>query len=211
MALAKMSWDELNRLVGYKKSEPIDEFFNPMQISDKQKEKRIALAKDLYNIFVAMLVEIFEADQFGIGISDDLFERTREAYMQILEGHVDIDTYLIEHCIETISEAIDVLERHSNEPYYYSDDRAIAISENDANSIMNYDEYDDALSNYHFKTWNTIMDGRERDSHAEVNGVTIPITEPFELAGGLLQFPLDTSLDCDSSEIANCRCSCSFS
>ena len=211
MSLKKMTWDELNELVGYKVSEPIDDYYNPMQISRARKQRRISLAKELYKTFVSLLVEIFYSKQLDADIAHDIFERTREEYMDIVSEFTEVDDYLIEHCIETISNTISVLERHSDEPYYYSDDRAIAISENDANSILNYSEFEDALGRYSYKTWNTIMDGRERDSHAELNGTTIPINELFEARGGLMSFPRDTQYDASDEEIVGCRCSLSYS
>lgn len=52
--------------------------------------------------------------------------------------------------------------------------------------------------------WSTVMDGRERDSHAEADGQVVPIGEPFKLAGGDAMFPGDPSLPPEES--CNCRC-----
>jgi HK97 family phage portal protein len=57
---------------------------------------------------------------------------------------------------------------------------------------------------YETKTWSTIMDGHERDSHATANGQTVPIDQPFHLAGGTGMAPGDPSLP--PSETVNCRC-----
>ena len=54
------------------------------------------------------------------------------------------------------------------------------------------------------------MDGHERDGHAEVNGVVLPINEPFLLRGGYVQFPRDDSLGVDETETSGCRCSLEF-
>ena len=206
-----MTWDELNELVGYRKSEPHNKYFKPMQISAVQKRKRIRLAEQIDDIFIALLSEYFYADQLNTVVKSDIYERTRLEYLGAIEKNVLPDEYIINHATTTITNTIEVLLRHREDPYFYSKDRARAIAQNEANSIFNYTEYEDAIKNKHFKTWNTIMDGRERDSHAEVNGITIPINEPFQLRGGYLQYPRDDSLDVSDDEIAGCRCSLTFS
>lgn len=211
MALAKMTWDELNQLVGYNISEPFDEYYAPMQISAKQKRQRIALAKRLDDVFMVLLAEYFYAEQIGAIVSSDIYERTRQAYIEAVNKFVKPDKYIINHGVELISTTIAVLLRHRDDPYYFSEDRARAIAEGESNSIWNYTEYEDAVKNKSWKTWHTIIDGRERDSHAEVNGMTIPINEPFELAGGYLQYPRDDSLGASETEIISCRCSLTFS
>ena len=155
--------------------------------------------------------EYFYADQLNTVVKLDIYERTRLEYLGAIEKYVLPDEYIINHATTTITNTIEVLLRHREDPYFYSKDRARAIAENEANSIFNYTEYEDAIKNKHFKTWNTIMDGRERDSHAEVNGITIPINEPFQLRGGYLQYPRDDSLDVSDDEIVGCRCSLTFS
>ena len=211
MALAKMTWDELNNLVGYKKSEPFEKYFLPMQISNAQKRRRIKLAERLDDIFIALLSEYFYADQLNTIVQSDIYERTRLEYLGAIEMLVEPDEYITTHALSVITNTIEVLLRHKEEPYFYSKDRARAIAEGEANTIYNHTEYEDAVKNKHFKTWNTIMDGRERDSHAEVNGLTIPINEVFHLQGGDCYYPRDDSLGMDDSEIASCRCSLSFS
>lgn len=211
MALAKMTWDELNQLVGYNISEPFDEYYAPMQISAKQKRQRIALAKRLDDVFMVLLAEYFYAEQIGAIVSSDIYERTRQAYIEAVNKSVEPDEYIINHGVELISTTIAVLLRHRDDPYYFSEDRARAIAEGESNSIWNYTEYEDAVKNKSWKTWHTIMDGRERDSHAEVNGMTIGIEEVFHLQGGDCYFCRDDSLGMPDEEIAGCRCSLSFS
>lgn len=211
MALAKMTWDELNQLVGYNISEPFDEYYAPMQISAKQKRQRIALAKRLDDVFMVLLAEYFYAEQIGAIVSSDIYERTRQAYIEAVNKSVEPDEYIINHGVELISTTIAVLLRHRDDPYYFSEDRARAIAEGESNSIWNYTEYEDAVKNKSWKTWHTIMDGRERDSHAEVNGMTIGIEEVFHLQGGDCYFCRDDSLGMSDEEIAGCRCSLSFS
>lgn len=213
MALAKMTWDELNELVGYEVSEPFAEYFAPMQISEEQKRKRVELAEELDAVFIALLSEYFYADQLNAIVASDIYDRTREEYLLAIGAAVEVDDYLYNHGIEVIASTIDVLLRHNDDPYYFSKDRARAIAENESNSIWNYSEFEDAVKkkHYKYKTWRTIMDGRERDSHAEVNGLKIPINDVFHLRGGDCYYPRNDELGMNDEEIVNCRCSLSFS
>ena len=96
--------------------------------------------------------------------------------------------------------------------YYLSNDRAMFISECEANSILNYKEYSDALeSGKKTKTWIDVGDKRERKTHLEVGGTTIPIKELFVVGNSLMLFPKDTSQSPSTNEIVNCRCSARYS
>lgn len=211
MALAKMTWDELNELVGYEVSEPFDEYFAPMQISEEQKRKRVELAEELDAVFIALLSEYFYADQLDAVVASDIYDRTREAYLLAIGTAVEVDDYLYNHGVEVIASTIEVLLRHDDEPYYFSKDRARAIAENESNSIWNHTEYEDAVKNKKYKTWRTVMDNRVRDTHVVMNGVTIPINDVFHLEGGDCYYPRDDQLGMDMTEIVSCRCSLSFS
>lgn len=55
------------------------------------------------------------------------------------------------------------------------------------------------------KEWLAAIDSRTRDWHAELDGATKPIDEPFENAIGKIMFPGDPSAD--GANVYNCRCS----
>ena len=205
------NFDELNRLVGYTVSEPYEDYYAPMQISKKKKQNRIDMAKQLDIVFEELLIYMFEMAKDGYSEYADAYVTASDRYREIIGQYVDVDSYLYAHADEVIASVLAVLYRHEDDAYYYSSDRARAIAEEQANEVWNHTEYEDAVKHMRFKTWNTIMDGRERNSHAEVNGETIPIDEPFELQGGMLQYPGDDSMGCSDEELVNCRCSLSFS
>ncbi len=60
------------------------------------------------------------------------------------------------------------------------------------------------------KDWMSLRDDRVRDDHAEADGQTVPIDEPFEVGGDQLMFPGDTSLGAGPEELINCRCSVGY-
>lgn len=55
------------------------------------------------------------------------------------------------------------------------------------------------------KTWLATLDDRTRDAHAELDGETVDIDQPFENSIGKIMFPCDP--DCpDGENVYNCRC-----
>lgn len=58
------------------------------------------------------------------------------------------------------------------------------------------------------KQWCTSGLDNVRLTHQEVDGVVVDENEPFELPGGSLMYPHDTSMQADASEIINCACAC---
>ena len=58
------------------------------------------------------------------------------------------------------------------------------------------------------KTWNSASDDRTRDSHADLDGVTIPIDEYFNIDGDEGLHPGDFS---EAKNVINCRCAVEYS
>ena len=54
------------------------------------------------------------------------------------------------------------------------------------------------------KKWIAAIDSRTRDWHVELNGVTVPVDEPFHNDFGDIMFPGDPSAD--GANVYNCRC-----
>jgi len=80
--------------------------------------------------------------------------------------------------------------------------RAELIARTETASTVNFGNIETMVSGGVKKhTWLTAIDGRERPSHAAINGETVNIGEPFR--NGLL-YPGDPNGD--ASEVCNCRC-----
>lgn len=95
--------------------------------------------------------------------------------------------------------------------YWLSDDRAMLISENEANSIYNYDEYREAKkSGKTKKTWITELDDKVRFTHTMAEGKTVDIDGLFLVGDSLFRFPKDTMYEPSASETVNCRCACKY-
>lgn len=57
------------------------------------------------------------------------------------------------------------------------------------------------------KVWQTTLDGRERDSHAALNGVEVQLGQPFmSPTGAWMEYPGDTSHGAGGDDVINCRC-----
>lgn len=182
-----------------------------MPISKDQKTDRVLIAMALEDRFldILSLVEIRQKrDEPWLGEVIELFTL---AFLSVATRRIDDDE--IRAKAERFGQDVGLSTfQHQGEEYMTSADRAINMAATESNAIMCYGEIADAIKQgMTRKTWRTIIDGRERDAHHEVNGTTIPITEPFEVGGELLMYPLDDSLGASADNIANCRCCAIYS
>lgn len=207
-----LQFDELNVLSENRRSEPYEEYFDKMSISDEQKGLRIAFSEKMEEVilFVLSLIETMveneEVDQ------EYIENELSEQYLAIAAIYFAADDYITDYVRQFSHDVVQSTFDHIKEEYYLSRDRAMFISECEANASLNYKEYKDAIkSGKRYKTWKDIRDTRERRTHLEVGGTTIPIKELFAVGDSLMLFPKDTSHGASSKEIVNCRCSIQYS
>lgn len=211
MSLGVTTFDELNKLVGMKRSMPFSQYFAPMKITKEQKRERQRLAEALEEEFLYMLSYMFYAyPTFNERMIYDL----RDAYIRAIEEvglYSMVDQYY-RQAEKFAIDCIDATQRHKEDLYYYSADRARLNAEDQSNRVYDFKDFNDAVADgMRYKTWNTVGDNRVRDSHDEVEGLTIPIDDLFVLQGGLLAYPHDSSHGCDPSEVSGCRCTLTYS
>lgn len=198
-----LSFDQIHRL-------RIEEWFKPMDLSEAEKKRRADLAEKLEMMFLYYFEAYDDKPEIDwVGYLIDVFQTLALAFL----GLKEIPAYLADHIRRIVEDFVSVTDKRRDEdPYWTSDDRALGMGLNQANAVGNYKEWTDAVRDGRLlKTWNTILDGRERDSHHDEDATTVPILEPFHLPGGDLMFPGDTSLGASVDEIANCRCHASYS
>lgn len=216
------SYDELNIRPNNHRSEPYKEYFSKMSISDKEKQERIAFSEQMEEVVLYILALIETTIESGETNREYIQTQFYDKYLDVVLGYMLIDSYIKEYVLETSKQIIGttfshIVEKHpdseqATDDYYLSNDRAMFISECEANSILNYRQYSKALkSGKTKKTWIDVGDKRERKTHLEVGGITIPINEPFSVGDSLLMFPTDHSLGASANEIVNCRCSIQYS
>lgn len=207
-----LQFDELNVLSENRRSEPYEEYFDKMSISDEQKALRIAFSEKMEEVilFVLSLIETMveneEVDQ------EYIENKLSEQYLAIAAIYFATDDYITDYVRQFSHDVVQSTFDHIKEEYYLSRDRAMFISECEANTSLNYKEYTDAIkSGKKYKTWKDIGDKRERRTHLEVGGTTIPIKKLFAVGDSLMLFPKDVSHGASSKEIVNCRCSIQYS
>lgn len=209
-----LSFDELNKLYAEEKegdlrSMPFDQFFGEMGISKEQKNKRIDTAEDIKAFILIALREMYYEMHEGEYGEYNPTETIRNGYRSLIDRLAVPLTVMFEalHPEEVATEVVSATMNHPEDPYFFSEDRAMLIAENEANSIWNDAEFQDAiLTGKTHKTWNAILDKRTRDTHRDINGTTIMIVEPFEVGGSLMMYCRDESMGADASEVVNCRC-----
>ena len=213
------SYDELNIRPHNRRSKPYKEYFSKMSISDKEKQERIAFSEQMEEVVLYILALIETTIESGETKREYIQTQFYDKYLDVIASYMLIDTYIKQYAIDITKQIIDTtFEKLSSEnksitdDYYLSNDRAMFISECEANSILNYRQYSKAVkAGKTKKKWIDVGDKRERKTHLEVGGTTLPIGEPFSVGDSLLQFPKDTSLGASADEIVNCRCSIQYS
>lgn len=210
-----LSFDQLNTLYDAsrdRRSMDYKDYFGEMYLSDSQKEQRIDTAQRLEDVFKVLLGLVFYYYTEGEYEYADAIAEAQDAYRNILAGAAVSDYYTSIHIPDAVNGVVNTMLANPEDPFNFSLDRAILIAENEANSVWNDAEYEEALrSGKKRKTWHAIIDKGTRDWHREANGQTKPITEPFEVGGDLMQYPRDESLGAGGENIVNCRCSATYS
>lgn len=189
----------------------IEEYFEEMNLTKAEKKKRKTFAESMEETMLFIFALFSVMKQYNKINKEFIILQLRSRYSEIVLKHMEIDEY-IENYIKNISEEIvDVTLKHIDEPFYLSEDRSLLISENEANGIFNYYEFLEAVEKGKTrKRWITERDNQVRKTHAEVNGITIPIKEPFVVGNSLMMFPKDTSLNAEMEQIAGCRCTVKY-
>lgn len=208
------NFDNLNGLVFTKRSKdramPISQFFGEMNLPEEDEEKRIKLAENLE----VMMLTFFELVMMYGGVTPDNYDYLSgylmNLYQQNLLIYVPIDEYLMTKTAVFADEVTRTTQDHADDEWFFSDDRALLIAENESQGTWEYEEFAEAVeSGKTRKTWVAIIDKVTREWHREVNGKTIPIEDYFEVGGDLMLFPGDQNAS--EANLASCRCHCRYS
>lgn len=189
----------------------IDEYFDEMDLTNMEKKKRKAFAGEIEEAMLYIFALFSIMKQYNRTNKEFIISQLKERYSEVVLRYMDIDKYLEKYIDDFSEETVDATLRHIDEPFYLSNDRGLLIAENEANGVFNYQEYTEAeKSGKTRKRWITERDDKVRETHAEVNGLTIPIKEPFVVGNSLMMFPKDRSLNAEMEQIANCRCTIKY-
>lgn len=207
-----MTYDELNDMIENPRSEPFDDYFGDMEISESEKKKRITLAEKLKENFLPILFFLFTYQKYGLSIDWEESRLQFEiAYKNTLKEVMTIDSYLDNYIKIFSYDVIDSTKRHEDDFYYYSEDRVTLISESESHTDWNYDEFQTAIqSGKTMKKWVDVRDKRERETHRKVGGTIKPIKDVFLVGNSIMNFPKDSSFGASAKEICGCRCTIKY-
>ena len=213
--MAVFSYDEINVFDSNGsetiRSMPYEKYFGEMELSDSQIKQRIEFAKKLEDMLLLFLTLFSMVKAYS---DDDAFLKTQlqQFYFEVTTQFIETDDYIKNHGEEFADNFLDATNRHNDDPWYTSEDRAVFNAENEANDILNYSDFQDAIeAGYNAKTWITMKDSKVRKTHKKVDDKTLPLAEAFEVGNSLMRFPGDDEFGADDSEIVNCRCSIKYS
>ena len=195
-----MKFDELNKL--------FKAYFDVMDISEKDKKKRLDCAWWFYDAVWYILSMIRMENDKG-NLNDKEFYRKSLEY-RIIDSLKDIP-YDEEYIEKTTEDIIDTTFKYLDDAeFFLSENRAILIAQNEANTVMNGADFFYAKkSGKTHKQWIAERDNRTRETHLLVDGTFIPIDEKFEVGNDLMRFPHDYTASAEN--VVNCRCSCIYS
>lgn len=203
--------DELNIPMPYSRSEPFEQYFGDMDLTDEEKEKRIEVAEDLDDLMLFIFALISLMRESNAVDNDYIALQINNRYMAILQGYMGIDKYLEDYIRQFSNTFIQTTFDSIDDDWYLSADRSRFIAENESETTWNYDEYRQAIeSGKTRKQWVDIMDKRERKTHREVGGTVIPIEDVFVVGDSLMRYPKDNLYGTETKEIINCRCTIKY-
>lgn len=211
--MAKSKIDELNILsngsAAFDYHEFINHYFDTMRISEKQKKKRIEAAEEIFDAVLLFLIWCENAPE---RVKEEEVQRSFEnMYKEVIFQYGYPDDYFELYVLLFIPTLISTTLAHFGEPYFTSVERTAAIAVNESNSVLNHVELQQAVDEgYTHKQWLTEMDEKVRPTHQEMEGMTIPINEPFVVGLSYMMMPHDTTMGADPEEIVNCRCSLAY-
>lgn len=214
------SIDELNAMSGQKskvKSENknkssdgfdyvdfINHYFDVMKVPKRQKEKRIDASKELFNVILFFLVW---CDKVSKPLDNKTLRMFENRYREVVFQYGESDEYFDKYIPFIVNEIVDTTFKHKRDEYYTSVKRAASIAVNEANSVINHAELIDAIElGYKYKIWNTEQDNSVRETHKDLQGVSIPIKDHFIVGVYEMDMPHDTTYGAGAEEISNCRC-----
>ena len=192
------SFDELNNL---------EEYFSKMRISDRQKEKRIEAAEEFIDIFLYFLERLEVEIAFGDS-PQNVVDFFIEEYSEAVRKYNDNEDFILAYVALLAADITETTLKHFGEEYFTSLERATVLAANEANTVLNQKDYDDAIAlGYTRKRWLTELDERVRPTHEELEGVTIPINDLFVVGNAVMRFPHDYEMAGGfAEELSNCRC-----
>lgn len=206
-----LDFDEINNL--HNEDDYILKYFEDMDITQSGKDKRIDFSTKMYDIILFVFALVKSMQESGYIDEQYIILQLTNRYFELIDDFSMQSQYIQDYVGIFARQTVDVTLEHLQDidGYFMSNERALIIAVNEANTIFNYSDYDNAMNNgFTKKQWITEKDDKVRITHVEVDDSIVDINEPFVVGDSLLMFPKDTSLGASAEEIVNCRCSVKY-
>lgn len=204
-----LSFDELNRLGIERRSVPYREWFSAIGLPQARIDRRVEVAEAVENAimdwFYFVSVMLGDGTYFNTAMAANVLNQGLHDAVPGLEDGSYLDIWLRDLAQEITAST----QRNIADPYYLSEDRANVIAENQAHTVASYEEYEDAeMRGFTHKTWHGMLDNRERETHIEAEGQTVPIGEDFYVGENsfFIAPAVPSDMGADPEEYVNCRC-----
>lgn len=186
----------------------INHYFDPMQITETQKNKRIEAAEEIFDAVLLFLIWCENAPE---RVQEENTQRSFEnMYKEVIFQYSEPDDYLDMYVPLFIANLVQTTLDHQGEEYFYSVERAANVACNESNTVCNYAELERAKElGFKKKTWVAEIDDRTRPDHVYMNGWTIPIDDWFVFDDCMMQFAHD-EVNGSPRQTVNCRCATKY-
>lgn len=178
----------------------IIDYFDEMNVEDvnKRTETAISLERVVRNILLLALA--------GEMAREQLIDNLISEYSMIIVASGYRPNYA--HIERVCEDIVDNTLAKIDVAYMTSTDRSIVIAETETNNAANYDGYEEAKEDGKTqKVWVTMADPKVRQTHMDIDGMTIGIDELFDVGEAQMRFPCDEEMAYDfPGEVVNCRC-----
>lgn len=129
-----INFDKLNQLNAGKRSVDYETYFGEMELSGEETKKRISLAEKFEDEFLFILAYLFTLQQYGQTIDwENIQKKFEKGYLAAISGAIASDDYIKSYARQFSYDVTDSTRNHETDPYYYTLDRSIFMSENESN------------------------------------------------------------------------------
>lgn len=211
--MAQLQIDELNALVKDSVSViPIKRYFQEMELTEDEKNRRIVLAERIANIILLVFLMMRADEKLNKTPDSEYYKDFMGSWIKylLLEMGIEASNDLLNVIDEIVDDTI--TNTLKDKQQMTDTERSVTIAEDMSNIVENERDFIIAVnSGKKYKTWITMQDNRVRHTHRSLDSKTIPIQSLFQVGNTKMRFPLDTKYGYDAKEIIKCRCSCEYS
>ena len=202
-------FDELNNQKS--RAIPYEQYFGEMELTEEQKEERIKASKRIEDMMLFLFSLLSVIKEYSYENLEFVVSQVKNQYSDVLSVSMEMDEYLNGYVNDFSEQIVETTQNHMDDEWYLSDDRAMFVAENEANTTFNYLEYKKAIeSGKKKKRWITMRDRHVRNTHQLVEGKIIGINDVFLVGDSEMFYPKDTTFGASAREIVNCRCSIKY-